>query len=515
MLIPITYFGGGIARDYAQGRTGECSICKNFDVLSLPNRLQPTRTVSVGTEPTDTEIGNIIMASNGEMYGVGTNPVDGTAGELYRRTAFGSGNVWADFSTDQLSGAAPNYDFLVYWPESGATTARNIFWASANLLVRSAEGSSAVTQALTFSTIGQGLVHPKDKKLYFPYQTSDAFKIGIFSSNTADFSGLGTPWTVLSSTRYRAYCLSNYGDYLAIPMTAASTGGGVHRSSVGLWDRDTSLTTFNETIPWGAGALKVLNNLSGALIGISEYLGDNTGTAHSSDIDKIEIKVFTGGSEPETVKELIVNKISTTSPSCILNPRVNFIHNNRLYFSANLVGGGEDHYGVYSVGRNLFGEWTVQLEYQTVGACLAAAMNGNFLSLVDTTVGSVRSSVYGTDIDGTTFSTQSIWDSCINPDMPVADKRKMKKLVGVYANYLPLPSAAEVIMQYRVDSTKSGAWTTIFTETTNSAVLTEKVKDSDGAQFKEGVSYEFRLISTGGAIITEWGYKYETLNSQL
>lgn len=514
-VVSITNFGNGIARDYSNGNLGECSMCGDFDILTYPRRLQPLRNLSVGNEPTNTTLGKIIVGYDGLMYGIGNDLGNPANGELYLRTGFGSGNVWDDFTTQQLSGAGAVYDFLVHWAESGASSGRNLFWASTNTLSASKEGASATNYSLTFSNIGQGLVHPKDKKLYFPYQNSTTTLIGILSPHANDFGGVGTPWTAFSSTRYRAYCLTYYGDFLAIPFTQA-VGGGVNRSIMALWDRDTTLATFNETIPWGEGSLKVANNLNGYLIGISESLNTSEGNPHSSDMAKIQIKVYAGGAEPTLVKELVVQKISSTTPSATLNPRVNFIHDNRLYFSANLVGGGQDYYGLFSVGKNNEGIWTVVRENVSAGGVLAAEKTGDFVSVVDGTLGNIESSLYSTTIDGSSFGNTASYESCINPEMPEEHKRKTKKLVGVYARYLPLPVAGEVSFYYRVDSTKADSWVQIFNETINSAVRTEKLfEHTDQKQLKSGVNFEFKITSIGGAIPVEYGYKYEVTNSEI
>lgn len=512
----IKYFGGGIAKDYLNAGNGQFSMSKDFDIFGFPNRLQPTRTIAGGTEPDNTLIGNMITGSNGYMFGVGTDPNNPAYGKLYRRAAYGSGNVWASFTNSQLSGAAVNYDFLVDWADSGASTGRNIFWASNNLLVASnpSDTSYAQTQALTFSNIGQGLVHPKDRKLYFPYQTSSATLIGVLTSNATDFGGLSY-WSAFPHTRFRAYCLSYYGNDLAIPFTSSS-GGGAERSFVGIWDRDTSLTTLKDTIPWGDGNLKILNNLNGVLIGISEYLNVNEGTPHSSDTAKILIRGYGGGSESTPITEIVVPRVGTTTPSTVLNTRVNYIHNDRLYFSVNLVGGGTDYYGLFSVGKNSFGQWTIVLEKSTSGACLASASTGEFISLIDTTAGSIKSSVYNSAIDGISFNTTSSFESEVNPMMSDEEKRSLKVLKGLYVSYLPLPSNAHVLGYYRIDGLKSGAWTELFDESTANSTYRDKVTDYlNNAQITKGRNIEFKLESMGGAIITAYGYSFDIEKSQI
>ena len=512
-IIPITNFGNGWANDYVRGGIGECSVCKQFDILTYPYRLQPLRGMTNNGEPTNTLLGNMILGANGIFYGIGANPSSTTQGRLYKRTGIGASDFWQSFSVAQNASntSAINYDFLVHYPEMGAT--RKLFWSDpANILSSDPNdaGSSANTYALTFTTLGQGIVHPKDKVLYFPYQTSTKTLIGKISYHASnEFTNVNNTAMELPN-RYRIYNLSWYGDYLAIPMT--TSGGSENRSVVGFWDRDTSLTTINETIPWGEGNLKVLNNLNGVLIGISEFGGNNPNT---QDIDKIQIKAYAGGTEPIILKEIVATRLTTTAPTCSINHRVNFVHDNRLYFSVNVSNGGTapSYYGVWSIGKNKQGIWTLNLERMATNdnsetGVIACAKSGDFFTMVHTTAGTLTYTVNGNTLSNI-YNATSVYESTINPEMPEDDRPKKKKLKSVRATYLPLPTDGVVTMQYRVDASANGAWTTIFTESTDGKVRTEAKFDSNKNQFTDGTNYEFRLTSTEGAIITSFAYDYE------
>lgn len=520
--VRINRFDGGMADDYVLGSEGQNSISKQFDLFSYPFRLQPLRGMEDRTEAVDTGILNMILGQNGIMYGIGLdNPGNPTFGELYNLTGYGSSDVWDVGGIAQLSGAANSeasghFDFLVHFPEMSA--ARKVFWSSANLLVASSPDMdiSGDTQALTFSTIGQGYVHPKDKILYFPYQTSTATILGSIASHTSDSFGnfTASAFTGVSS-RYRAYCLSHYGDYLAIPMTVS--GVPSTKSIVGLWDRDTTNNLFTETIPWGAGDLKVLNNLNGALIGITVLSGEVSAAAQ--DVDKIQVKVYEGGAGPQVIKEITATRLTSTAPACVLNHRVNFIHNNRLYFSANIINGNANanYYGLWSVGRNKLGQWTVILERvatndNTETGVLAAAMYGDFLTCTHTSGGTITYTLNGNNLNSI-YDATSAYETTLNPQMPEEHKMRRKVLRSVFATYLPLPADAQVVLKYRLDALKSTNWTTAFTETTDSKIRTEKTHNADGKVFGEFDNLELRVESTDGAIITGIGYVYDILKS--
>ncbi len=515
-----------MADDYVRGASNECSFCKQFDIFTYPYRLQPLRGMTNSGELTGSGMTNMILASNGAMYGIGKDPGNPNNGELYKRTGFGASDFWTDFTQDQLSGAAntdSTDDFLVYFPAMGA--ARKLFWASTNLIMASdtGDGNSADSDALTFATIGQGIVHPTLSGLYFPYKTTTTSYIGLISTHASDPFGTVNYTAFALPFRYRCYGLSYYQDFIAAPLTIPGVSGNKDQSIVGLWDTDTSLTDFNITIPWGSGSLKVLNNLNGTLIGISA-LASEIGSAAAQDQDKIQIKVWDGGTEPQLIKEIVATRLTTTNPSVAINQRVNFIHNNRLYFSCNVVNGDADanYYGLWSVGKNKFGEWTVVQERCATNdnsetGIIAAAMYGDFLSCIHTAAGTLTYTINGNTLSAI-YGATSVYESCINPRMAEIspqDLMKKKTLVGMYVTCLPLPAAGQIVIKYRLDALKSTTFSTAVTETTDGVTLIEVLRDTNGAQFGTFTNLEMRIESTGGAIVTGYGYVYDPINSQL
>ncbi|MBR1146676.1 hypothetical protein [Bradyrhizobium sp. AUGA SZCCT0431] len=513
--VKIADFDGGFADDYTDGQRGECSMCKHFDVLSYPKRLQPLRGMTTEST-TNSSIQNIITAADGIMYGIGTEAANPTFARLWYRQGYGASDVWTQVSSQaastalRVSGANDDAAFLVDYPEAG--NVRSMFWAATNLLFAGnpAGGSSPDSQALTFTTISQGFVHPKDKMLYFGYQTATQTFIGRIGPNATSFGSVALTALELPK-RYRVYSLTNYGDFLAIGVTA-SEGGSSTVSSVILWDRDTSLATVSDIIPWGAGQLKVLNNLNGALVGVSRMSSNSTGSVQ--DHDSIFIKMWAGGAEPTLIKEISATRLTATAPSCSINPHVNFVYNGRLFFSIDVVNGGAapDYYGLWSVGRTKSGRWAVQIERMATSngshtSVLAASIAGDFVSMCHTAAGTLTYTTNGNNL-AVIYGATSVYESLINPNIDPIDAEKKKQIKTAFISTLPLPDDATVTLKYRVDSSLSGSWTTLITETTNGTTVSEiNVNGLIGRKF------EFRLESTGGAIITSFGFKYETLES--
>lgn len=529
--IPITKFRG-MAEDYRFGDIDEFSFARHFDTLTYPHRLQPLRGMSSDTS-VDNGIGNIIVGSDGRMYGVGWQASAHADSALYQRCdgtigsgGYGAGDTWKALSNGLSSGDPwPTRPFLVEHKDIG--DAKTMLYADQSYIVRvdpsnvASDDGIALPTGLT--TIGQGFVHPKDKILYYPYQSTTGGTSASKIAKITESGGTGATtdvFTVSSNTSpnavYRAYGLSNYGNYLAVPLTA-SGGNGQYNSYVGLWDRDTSNTLFTETIPWGGGNLKVLNNLGGILIGVSTR---STGVSGSiQDSDGIEIKVYAGGTDPILIHTISQNTLNTGNVTMSINENVNFVKNNRLYFSIGIApnDGSIGRYGLWSVGK-VNGRWSVVCERTANNTdsglgVLAAAIQGDFVSLVYSSVGTTYATTNGITSD-ITYGATSIYESCVNPGQTEEEKTSDKKLLAFYVNCLHLQTGQSIVMKYKVDDTLIGVnWTTVATISAmggSGLIMT----DAAGVPFTDGTFYEFYLSSTGGAVITDWGYKIKVKPQQ-
>lgn len=526
-------FDEGMADDRFSRSVGEFSVAKGFDILSLPNRLSPTRTTT--TDTASTGIGNIIVGSDGVLYGLGAdsgNPT--TNSQLYKKVD--NATNWAALSNEKTGSSALNFDLFVEYPDSGG--ARTVFCnGSAGIAMLDKSNVASVnTHSLTFTSLSQGLVHPKDDILYIPYTTST----GTF---IASFNGATTTWNDTALTLPTALVvvgLSFYGNYLVIACaprgayTFASTGktvansanGGAFRSTVFLWDRDTSLATVSETLDWGTGILQVINNLNGKIIGISNVGGP---TSNIADRNSIAIKEY-DGSFPRQIKEISTQKQTTTVPSVNINPYVNFIFRNRLYFSIDIVGGSTSpkYYGLWAIGVSKeTGRYATTIERgatsgDTETSVIAAGATGDYFSFVHTAAGTLGFSINNTSV-AVSFAGTSYYESVVNPGMSQTkttrhDQNVPKQLNAVAVGMVPLTSTGQVILKIRVDG---GSWTTIATYTSSLAGGSdtvsrfERTKDASGASLPNGTYYEFRLESTGGAEITEFSYKYEVMETSI
>lgn len=493
--ITVNRFDGGMAGDIYAGAVGEFSVSKHFDIATYPNRLYPFRGMSADTA--NTGIGQIIVGSDGAFYGLGWSSANHAIGAIWKRT----GGGW----TESPNNAADlvKYGALVeYHDNSGAPLLFHSTASNQIGIVDPAFVASSSNHALTYANICQGFVHPINDILYFGNDNN------ISQNNN-------TVWTnniLVLPTYYRVTSLTNYGSYLAIAVTPSlngidGAGAGGRQAGVYLWDMTS--TTWSEFIPWGIGKLQVLNNLDGYIVGISDTEGSSGAIL---DFDSVTIKLYSG-SVPITLKEVSTIKQTSTAPDAVINPNVNFVYKNRLYFSANIMSGSTSpsYYGLWSFGKSKISNgYSVTIErVATVDnseiAVLAAAIIGDEVSMCYNTPGTL--SFTNTAVSaGDQWTASSVYESVVNPEMDAIDKVYKKGLVTFAAHYLPLPATGQVVAQYRVDG---GVWTTIFTETTDGAVVTENTVDANGAFFLDGRNYEFRLVSTGFAQILGFTYKYE------
>lgn len=505
--ISINRFDNGMADSRFSQTVGQFSVSKHFDINAFPFRLLPYRGMAVDTGATTNSIGNIIVGSDGLFYGLGT---DQTGNPTTPR-------VWkkADNATDYAklansSGSSPvdynlfveYHDYFYYMGNSryvGKFDRTGVVGANASFL-----------DLTSYTNCAQGVFHPKDDILYIPYDN----KIATVNGTTGTAVALTLP-SYLTITS-----IAPWGNYLAIAcaptgsLTTSAAGGGF-KSVVYLWDRDTSLTTVSESIDWGTGVLRVLNVLDGVLIGISDSGGSS---ANIQDRDSIVIKGYAGGT-PFIIKEISTEKMTTTFPDAVINPRVNFIYRNKLHFSVNIKGGSTspNYYGVWTLGKSkISGQYAVNLERVATNdnsetGVIACAISGDYASMVHTAVGTLTFSI-NTSAISAAFAATSIYESLVNPGMPAVDFNKRKKLNRFSVFTAPLTSSGQVVAKYRVDG---GSWTTVFTKTSTSPDTDLVGYSQTGlgdTQFTDGRHYEFRLESTGGAEILGYEYEYDLID---
>lgn len=361
-------------------------------------------------------------------------------------------------------------------------------------------GSGAVVNthyAIAYTNLCQGVVHSQDDIMYFGADNkvikndNDSFSVGI---------------TLPSEFYITSIC--EYGAYLAIACAPIS---GVGRSRVYLWNRSSMLATVSANIDWGQGVIKVLEELEGYLVGITQV-----GGVQSRNTNRVVFRYYAGSAGAKKFKEF---NAGTSGVFGVTTCKQKI--DNRVYFQATIKLNGTVRDGVWSIANTSQG-LTVQHErttnndtVQSQAALYRFFFVGDFLFQSyanNSSAYAVSKSKAGSGGAAGTYSATSIIETVINPNMPPEYRHQLKKLIAVGAMYDPLPTAGQVVVKARVDTT--GAYTTFFTETTDSAVYTEPVPIPSGGTFmNDGKEIEFQALSTGGAVPTAIIYVFEVEES--
>lgn len=505
----IDRFNGGVVNDPRDPREATARMVSNFDALTNPQRLTPYRDSESGDSSASTsQKQNFLIAlrtgTTYRLYALGVVSGTARAEVLMKDLTTGSSDdlddaTWATPNNNQSSAGSTNFELFVYYRKTGL-----IYGARAGTHIWAFDPSSVAvwadsSQALTYTNIAQGLVHSKDDILYVPYDNKIA----------KNDNGSWTTAALTLPTHFKINSICEYGNYLAIACAPLS---GVGKSVVYLWDRDSSLTTLSETIDWGEGDIKVLEELEGALIGIS--LSGNSTTRFNN---RLVFKYWTAGTIAKKFQELIS---STTGQTSLLIGKLKL--DNRLYFMARMYLNGAQRDGVWSVGLGSDGRYSIVHE-RTPNNDTAIGAGGviyNFFFVGDYLFQSYNSSntfALSKTNDSASYTHTSIYESKrYNGSQidPAVDSSHKKSLVGISVTSEYLPSAGQIVAKYRKDEETS--FTTILTNVTDNSISQSAVNiESSGAALpKEYKEIEFRLESTGGGEITAFSFKEEVIGKR-
>ncbi len=259
-------------------------------------------------------------------------------------------------------------------------------------------------------------------------------------------------------------------------------------------------TTWNVSIPWYEGNLSVLETLEGYLIGVSfeGTTGNYTvnsrmiGRYYDNTLGAVLFSQLTGASQVPTGQAALYKTKG----------------HNKILFPASAPIGTSPYWGVWSINKNSSGApFAFVLNRLPIQPFASAITLYGLIELGDYLIFSYgdNSTNYMDFTAGTaSYTTASIFETTINPNMPEGDRGQLKKLLSFGATYEALPSGAQVIGKWRVNG---GSWNPAFTETTLNQVRTEPIAIAGG----DGTEFEFHLESTGGAEITGLLYKYEVI----
>jgi hypothetical protein len=460
-------------KDYLWGFQGTTQVFK-WGLLSGT----PSITNSQGTVGTVyNTITAISVVAGGTLYNVNDILyIDGGTGGTAIVASVTAGGVVATVTLLQ-----PGYN---YSTGTKNTTSSSSTGTGCTIGVTTVANTSA-----TITSVAQGLV-AKDDNGYIFYNN---IVVRIYPSGTVQDQALKLP------TNLKITSACSFGNYMAIGCSPTSIYNGT--SKVFLWNLYSP--DVQEVIDWGEGELRVLENVEGMLVGVTDrYLNNASGAGRGSLI----VQGYSGGS-PQVLKEVFTEKLNG-----ITMPNYKVVKNNRLFFVAKIMknaAGTLYDEGIWSFGRkNSQYQFALSLDYidenVTTSGIQSFGAAGNFFFISHSGDGSVDKIN-----DSAVYTMTSILETQIQN---FGSNELDKRLDSFKVSCRKLASGESIVVKYQVDGATT--WTTIGTFDTDDALSYTFVREElAGVDFKSGREFKFQINSTGGAEITSWEALATILNN--
>ena len=511
-VVKINKFSGGLAEDVREKRTDTFAIAKNFNTFDndylKPYRNTESESLSIGTingyKITDAVVNTSSNStSQKNIFFLGRASTVSYVAKLFEKsTLLGA--------LDDASSITSNIGLATNGDDSGNNVVPNtlvsynkkLFFlatdSSSNTYLRSYDRNTAtLTNIGTISdyplnvsgtVIPRPFIHPKSGKMYIAVG-------GKLYSYDPTGGLIADPIVIPNSTEVVCTSMCDYGGYLAVATAPKNQG---NPSKVILWDMTSSLIT--EIVDFGEGALMVIENVDGAIIGLS---ADSTGGSSPFSISpRLVMRGYQAGTPS------ILKSIPTTT---VQLKNFKQKQNNKLYFIGKVTIQGVQAFQVFVCGKNRSGNWFLNPDRlinndTAVDEILGFNLIGDYLW-----AGYRTSSVnylVRTD-DANTLTATSIYESLINHGMADEDRTKKKTLKAI--SIAKTSTTGQLVLKYRIDTQNSANWVTICTLTAGTKLNMKAVRESAGAPLGTGYEFQFRVESTAGAEPTEIKYDYEVI----
>ena len=331
--IELSRFDGGIAGDNREPSGSKCKMVRHFDIFTSPYRLIPYRSTEAdtstnvsATDGKQYDINDFQLGTDGKVYALGKVVATGYP-KVVKKTVPTTGN-WLSSAGNNIAtaeGEGNGARILGCFNEW-----QGFFWffqgtnQLAKCTLAGAITNSVITVGTTIASVAQGVIGG-DGNLYLFYN-NNVVRVSAAGVGTDDVcSGLPSNMMITS-------CCA-YGSYMAIGMatkTSTNTVDTSRPSKVFLWDNTSTGTA--DVIDWGEGALMVLGNIEGGLVGVSDKnLSTSASVSLAVGNGSMVIKRWTGGS-PRVMKEIFGTENVTLGRFL----RYKVIKDNKLYWVASV-----------------------------------------------------------------------------------------------------------------------------------------------------------------------------------
>ena len=480
--------------------TVDSAFHQHFDIFSDPYRLIPYRSTEAEADSVSAAnlgtsyLRNFQLGKNGIMYALGQTS---TLAQVFQKTDPTTG-TWGVAATAVASATfTVIYGAFIEW---GVTPAFYMFTKTATLSKWQIGGTFTDTVlglGATITSVAQGVIGADDN-LYMFYNNRVVRVTNAGTATDNVLTNLPSDMRIVSACRL--------GTYIAIGMAYGTSAIGIPAgvSKVFIWDMVTTTTT-NDVLDWGEGALRVLGNIEGRLVGVSDkYLTNPISLSRGSMV----VRMWSGGT-PQIMKEIIANQLVTADSGTYANvvsrfPRDVVIKDNKMYWIASVPFGASTatestfHLGIWAFGRkDKDSDFSLSLDYVEEGVDTANfyinsfGNAGNYWFISYSAAGLVNK----TD-DAANYTFTSAYETEL-----LGNGKQTFKLVATSVMTDFLPAAGQIVLKYKVDAESS--FTTIFTNTTDNSIRHTALNiESTGATLPTYKRLRLRAESTGGAVIT-------------
>lgn len=475
-------FNGGQPEDNWNANKNFFTEAVHVDNFSMPGRLRPYRSWDEVTG--GNEIKNLILASDGSMYGLGEQ--SGGEARIFEMATFSSN--WTQPSNNDASSGTVS--FQMFFEHQGYL----YFWTNLRTIGRfKLDGTSFTTSwftvptSVTNSTGGTIPLPAFAESVGYRFSLNDqayfAYGNALFGINNST----DTPvLLLLLPQEFKITTISFWQDYLAVGCSHLEKYGD---SKVFFWDTLSADPSFVEEIP--EGRLEILENVGGELAAIMEF-----GSSGSIQASSIIASTYNGG---EFIQRRRLTISDDTELITIIEPTA-VVKNNQLYFGAKI---GTDVF-IYRFGFNsnlycLTKDKYVANNNDNASQIFAMAVNGDTFFTCLTYSGATETYRTNTDKDYT-MTTKPNYQTIYIPAGESGEKGKLN-FVGVQT----LPTAGEgaftpatqtIVVSYKADSETS--YTTLGTHDAAEQDYTKLTESGTDNEFPDNwKSITLRLEITG------------------
>ena len=408
---------------------------------------------------------------NGKLYAIGVDPASSPTPYLFEWNT--STFQWNGAGTFGSSGSAA--DVVHYY-----STADKIYglWKGTHLWQMTTTGTfNGTYQALTYTYYADMITHSLDGIMYIATDN----KISKLDNTTFTSGALTLP------TNFRITSISEQGIYLNI--VGYDVNSGVSTSYQ--WDRDSSLTTLSQKYNLGSSIAVHNAELNKQMFFVC--IKQNSSQTPFDERPVMKIKYISG--------DRILTKDEFSFQSLTLLGGGKWIEDDKLYFTALVKFDGD------SASKNV----VFCLDYL---GNLTIAQNAAINTSSSVSAGVIRDGdgfwIFGGS-DGswhstTTYSTESSIETKKESSENYGERIE---LVGMTIMSDALPSGANITVYARTDSTDT--WSTLYTFSTQSSIRNVFTLRELTTALQPAKELQFKIVSTGGAVINSWQYKLRYL----